>query len=402
MALAVGASFAAQGAAAQECESDEDCGPAFRCSFGDSTDSASVDDGSAGGGTAGETNGSEAKPVQGEPAPDEFVPSEGSGSGSGSSGGSGGAASSEDTAPCADCDVAEMPLPTGMCEQDGIACSGNSECPEPATCEGGECVYRLVKCSQDSECDSGYVCTVIDSGRCSTSGDNVPPPAGQPVAVSSTQQADPGTASDPKAPASAEAGGDQSGDESERAVPVSSGGEEPTPDAPDAPTSPDGPTPGGVDAETTSDVEVTCEQDDVKVCFPAPVACTEDDECQEGWSCKEVPPGGPDAWDELENACFPPGLVALLDKKIDAVGEGVGSSEEDGSATGDPKGEDGSDNEVPQPPIPQDTSMPNLGTQGGSEGAAGCGVASPRSNALPGLGLALAALALLRRRRHSA
>jgi hypothetical protein len=284
-----------------------------------------------------------------------------------------------------------------MCEQAGIACSSNAECPEPAACEEGECVYRLVECSKDSECDLGYVCTAIGSGTCSSN------------PTSSTDQAgpNPGAASDPAAnvnPVSSAGQGDESSPGAPEPIAPDADPDAPEPGVPeDAKPAADAPAPGPTEAPTTDDsVDVTCEPDDVKACFPAPVACDDDDACPAGWTCMEVPPGGPESWDDIERSCFPPGLVAVLEDRIKVEGDGIGGSSEDGQAESPVKRDD-NENGVPNPPpLPQETSSPNLGTQGGSEGASGCALrGQPASGALPGVGLALMALGLLGRRRRT-
>lgn len=50
----------------------------------------------------------------------------------------------------------------GRCEPIPLTCEANRDCPEPATCRDGACVFVIETCTTDDDCDPNYVCTVLD------------------------------------------------------------------------------------------------------------------------------------------------------------------------------------------------------------------------------------------------
>jgi hypothetical protein len=338
-------------ASAQECQTDDDCGPAFRCGFsGEGSDSASVD--------------------------------------------------------CkGDCAPVEVEAPLGQCEQDGIACSSDADCPEPASCEDDECVYRLVDCASDAECGANYVCTAMDSGRCSSSPDPGPGASAEGSGGTDVPGITPTPQSGSGGDSSSGAGDAPVTPADDAPVPTTEASEPAEPDAavtPSAPKplDPDAPEPGTPVAPDAPGSVIECESAEVKACFPKPVACSTDDDCNDAWKCTDIPAGGPDSWEDIQRACLPPGVAAAIDGTIKFEGTGTGTSVgEDGA--GNPVR--GDDNQLPTPmPLPGEDPNPNLGTQGGSEGAAGCGVANGTQTGSGFLLWATSALALVgwKRRRQ--
>jgi hypothetical protein len=269
-------------------------------------------------------------------------------------------------ADCPEADPAPSEVPVGQCEQNGIACTSSIDCPEPATCEDSQCVYRVNPCKADSECETNYQCTVIGSkGTCSSGAGS-----GGGSAGSSGGSPDPGGGTNADSSKPLPADND----------PGSAAGDPGSATGTDAPPAPD----------------VTCEEVEVKACFPKPLACDDDSVCPDGWQCTALPPGGPDAWEGIERGCLPPGVIAGIDEVIPVVGvEGAKGSDE--SDTG------GSDEGTKVPVVTEDRAQPSLGTQGGSEGTSGCALSeAPRgTRATPWavLGTALIVGGLRRRRR---
>lgn len=300
------------------------------------------------------------------------------------------------------------------CEPTPFTCNTDAECPTPARCnDRGECVYQFEVCELDSECGAGYVCTPIDSGSCSVdpSSNDAPPRATDlPGSGSSGSgsgssgsagEADPLPARDlPLLPE--DAGGEPQdkppeGDAPKESLPLGPD----TPSSDDPRTDPSKPPPDVPAQGVGSDVPLQCEPRDVRVCLPAPVSCTSDADCLPEWQCVEVPPGGPESWDGVERACFPPGLIAAIDGRVKT--EGGGAAQDNSSGEGPIRGEDrdlsDGDDGVGGGSIEPPTA--ELGTQGGSEGSSGCHVTSPSNARSSGLwlGIGLSLLLGMRRRR---
>jgi hypothetical protein len=146
------------------------------------------------------------------------------------------------------CNASEAGEGAWLCAPDELSCDADSDCPEPAVCAEGECVYELNSCEADSDCDARYVCAA-------------------------------------------------SKDEHNR-----------EPSAQD----------GGARA-----VEL------IRMCFPPPVACENDADC-DGWECHVFPKSGnpPIGWEDLDKSCMPPGLVALIEERIEPAGDLVGSNDD--------------------------------------------------------------------------
>lgn len=332
-----------------------------------------------------------------------------------------------DCPPGVPCDAIE-PVSGGMCEPEPFTCDTDADCPTPALCnDRGECVFHFEVCEIDTECGAGYVCTQIASGSCSVDpgSNDVPPTAGDLPGSGSGSSSSGSGSSDSGGGSSGSAGDadplpardlpllpeeDSEGSEPQDKPPEGNADpKESSPLAPDAPSSDDPridpaePPPDAPD-QGVDERPIQCEPRDVRVCLPAPVSCTSDADCLPDWQCVEVPPGGPESWDGVEQACFPPGLIAAIDGRVKT--EGGGSAEDANDAVGENpvRGEDGlggdddgvGGGEILEPPTAE------LGTQGGSEGSSGCHVAAPahapRTGWL-GFAIGLGLLLGLRRRR---
>lgn len=53
----------------------------------------------------------------------------------------------------------EVLIEDGYCVRSPITCSVAGDCPEASQCSGGFCTFELTVCTDDAECDEGFVCT---------------------------------------------------------------------------------------------------------------------------------------------------------------------------------------------------------------------------------------------------
>lgn len=129
------------------------------------------------------------------------------------------------------------------------------------------------------------------------------------------------------------------------------------------------------DSETPPDVQQPPEAEQCEprepelICFPEVEPCSDDSDCAGDWTCEEIPDGGPDSWGGVAKACLPPGLVAVLDGRIqpDDSGADDESTSGEGQQPGDEEPVIDDDDERVEP-----SDAIGLGTQGGSEGSSGC------------------------------
>lgn len=234
--------------------------------------------------------------------------------------------------------------PMGWCYPRPVTCQADADCPEPTLCgDDGECLYVFEPCENDAMCASRYACTDIGGGGgCDSSGssvDDAPPTL--------SGDGDPGAVSSDGAPPLASAGSDAGA------------------------------------ASAATDLAATppplqeppeCQPPEPHLaCFPNVEPCSEDSDCAGDWLCTDIPEGGPDGWADVSKACLPPGLVAVIDGRIQPEGSGQSDSSADGSSgSGDDLIGEEDVNSQPNDAV-------SLGTQGGSEGASGCSVGSDRA-----------------------
>ncbi len=284
--------------------------------------------------------------------------------------------------PNADCEPVASE-PSGWCAPARLECDSDSDCPSPATCEveDRECVYVVEPCEVDADCDENYACLAGgSSGSCSSGSDSAssdPDAEGSSSVDTSSGEAD-------------------TGSEDIKSDGVSA--QEPTPDEASSDLDPGAPGPVQ-EPERVDGADETCEVETVNYCFPKVFPCDTDADCMDDWTCEEVPEGGPDEWADVERACLPPVIVAVIEERIDVDADGIGRSEssQDTSAGGIDDVEEAKEDDVSSD---ENATIP-LGTQGGSEGSASCAAAANDPSELASWALAFLGFALvsLRRRR---
>jgi hypothetical protein len=122
----------------------------------------------------------------------------------------------------------------------------------------------------------------------------------------------------------------------------------------------------------------------------------------EDWTCEDVPDGGPAEWADVTQACMPPVIAGVIDGRINVVGDGA--TTENDSQTGGLGEVEEDDLDDPRD-VDDDSAEPELmplGTQGGSEGSAGCVIAPGAERGVWSWAfVAFAALVISSRRRWS-
>lgn len=256
---------------------------------------------------------------------------------------------------------------TGRCEHAPYICKKDTDCPEPTSCVKGECLYQLQACESDAVCGEAYQCISMREGSGSDSVGSDDDPG----------SADPSTASEAPTPENASEGEDIAAIDAEDVA-----GKDPAPDAADA------------EKAEAERVAADAAEAGELICLPAPVACESDAQCPSGWNCVLLDDDLP-GFAGLERGCLPPGLVAVLAGDLDVEG-GDGAS--DSNSTGEE-----SDPDLGIPGIDtNDSDASNLsGTQGGTEGSAGCTVGGFGEPGEQGLGALLLGLGLFLRYRRT-
>ncbi len=325
-----------------------------------------------------------------------------------------------DCPPDADCDLSpvEPVESSGWCYAEPITCESDAGCPTPAKCdEDGECVYEVEFCEVNADCGENYECIAGGgrSGSCSTgdsADDGGQASAGEPDdAETGSVDMPPSaqTAAEGEAAADAGAGEAQASDPSDTKTPPASLPEEPPADegddiaieSTDVDTLGDAPPTQSADDGPDGDVECQEEEEVVRICFPKLIPCESDADCIEDWTCEAVPEGGPEGWADVDTACLPPVISGALDGSIKVVGDGTTQSD---AATGAGEEEEVDLDDLAEDQDADDLAEPELmplGTQGGSEGSAGCAAAG-HARGVSGWGLLLlAALGFSVRRRRA-
>lgn len=288
---------------------------------------------------------------------------------------------------CSDAVATPVSSAIGRCEHNPYTCDTDADCPDPAVCgEDGECLYVLEPCETNDECSAAYECLPL---RGSSTDSSSSEDSGDP-GVASSDSAD--VAGDPLPdPGAAPNSGAEPIDDTEASEAAAAAQEAQA--AQDAMAE---------DAEASGDVP---SEDAAGICFPELVECETDTDCTDDWVCAAIDDGPPE-WEDIEYACLPPGIAAVLDGDLEV--EGGRGTEESGDLSGDlNEGSDGEDgDEIGTIDEDDDALDVALGTQGGSEGSApndSCSVAatgaSHRGTSWPFLIAALGLLGLTRRSR---
>lgn len=192
---------------------------------------------------------------------------------------------------------------------------------------GGNCVPDLAPCTDDADCEDGYHCELHGTGSntrsCEESGTCNASEAGEGAWLCAPNELSCEVDSDCPEPA------------------VCSEGEcfyELNSCALDSDCEPryvcSASTNEGSCESDADDGSEECADDLIHMCFPPPVECESDSDC-DGWICHAVPQSGnpPIGWEALDKACMPPGLVALIEDRIEARGDVVGDTNGDRATT---------------------------------------------------------------------
>jgi len=230
--------------------------------------------------------------------------------------------------------------------------------PTPAPTPQGQCQPQPIACKDDGDCPTGLTCVEEDQGdsasSCTSSADGgvvcEEPPAPEPAT---------------RACGFALVGCQDDSDCTQDGYVCTV--TETKADCSDVPCSADGVCPEPAAAD--------CTPSEYRVCFPARVDCSDDSECDDGWTCYALPDDlqkdAPAGYEGATDVCFPEGVALAIDGQIELADTGsrdAGGARDQsagGKATSDEADADHS----------AGGGASDAGTGGGKSGGGGCGVA---------------------------